>query len=146
MESFASNLLIFSVQIAVVIGLGSAGAAIVRLPVAGRLTYWRSVLAASLLVAGPASISVPLTAPAAFVAVAAASLAVPDRPVGSSLMLSDADRPRVDRWYDTAPVVRMRHVGALSDSDDAAMPRYSRTMYQRPLLGMHRGRNGPLAS
>jgi hypothetical protein len=33
-----------------------------QLPVAVRLTYWRSVLAASLFVAGPAAISVPSTA------------------------------------------------------------------------------------
>jgi len=66
MDSLANGLVVFSLQAAMAIGAASIGAACLRLPAAGRLAYWRLVLAGAigfgLLAAAPVSLPAPVAA------------------------------------------------------------------------------------
>ena len=76
MNALVIALAIFSAQIGLVVTLASVSAAVVSLPPAARLRYWRLVLASSLLLIVPATFGMPATVPVVLDVPGAVSLAV----------------------------------------------------------------------
>ena len=90
MDTPAVNLVVYSLQVAVVVGLASAVAAVTPASPATRLAFWRAVLALALLVALPGAAGLAPSAPAAFDTVGAASAATLARPATGGWAWADA--------------------------------------------------------
>ena len=76
MNVLAVTLVILSAQIGLVVTLASVSAAVVSLPPAAHLSYWRLVLASTLLLIAPATFGVPSPIPVVLDVPGAVSLAV----------------------------------------------------------------------
>jgi TonB family protein len=89
MDALASNLVVYSVQVAVLVGIAGLAAALTPAAAATRLAYWQAALMAALLVALPGATGVAPPGPAAVEAVGVASAAAVARPASGGWTWGD---------------------------------------------------------